>query len=200
MRADHALGVFLRFPEKGKVKTRLAATMGEEKALAVYTFLLEHTLFVASAVQAPVTLFYEGGLPAERERHPAFEYHVQVKGTLSEKLIHAFSVLLTKAEKAVVMGSDCPEISTRILEESFSLLDTHDVVLGPASDGGFYLLGGKQIDAHLFENIQWSTSSVLTQITRNIFDVGFSCKQLETLSDIDTEKDWEAFRNKRANE
>lgn len=197
MCAENALGVFARLPEKGKVKTRLASTMGDEKALAVYTSLLSHTLLTVAQIHAPVTLFYEGGLPALKDRNPAFEYCPQVSGTLTEKLSHAFEVLLAKAGKAVIIGSDCPEISSRILEESFSILNDYDIVLGPATDGGFYLLGCKHIAPQLFDQIEWSSSKVLAQILRNMDDSALSYNLLETLSDIDTEEDWQAFRKRK---
>lgn len=197
MSVVNALGVFVRMPEKGKVKTRLAATMGEEKALAVYISLLSHTLSTVSEIRAPITLFYEGGLPSSKERNSAFEYCPQITGTLTEKLSHAFELLLTKTEKAVIIGSDCPDISSTILQESFSTLNTHDIVIGPATDGGFYLLGLKKFNQHLFDNIEWSSSTVLSQITSNMVNSKLTFKLLETLSDIDIEKDWKAYKKRR---
>lgn len=196
MSATEALVVFLRLPVMGKVKTRIAATTSATKALSVYQKLLSYTFKAVSEVYLPVFLFYEGGLPPVSERDSRYKYLLQTDGSLDQKIAHAFAHVLKDFNKVLIIGSDCPELSSKIIQDSFLQLESCDVVLGPAKDGGFYLLGCKSFDAQLLEDIQWSTSTVLDQLLINIQKAGLSSHLLEPLSDIDTEEDWLLFLKK----
>ena len=192
-----ALVVFLRLPIQGKVKTRIAATLGNEKALSIYESLYKATLHVASNVQIPVYLFYEGGLPATELRDNRFNYHEQRKGPLDQKIYAALSHVHVHHPQVIIIGSDCPELSVSIIEESHHQLKQFDTVVGPATDGGFYLFGCKNPTPELFTNINWSTSSVLSQLIDNIRKAGLSYTLLSELSDIDTATDWEKYIERR---
>ncbi len=103
---------------------------------------------------------------------------------------HAFDQLFKKGyEKVVIIGSDCPGLTTNHMEEAFVSLDHHDVVIGPAHDGGYYLLGMKELHPKLFENKNWSTASVFNDTMTTINMLELSCHQLEKLTDVDEEKD-----------
>ena len=193
MHEDQALAIFARLPVSGKVKTRLAATVGESRALDIYTYLLDHTITIALSTKASVYIFFEGGLPPASTWHPGITYLPQPTGNLTVKLNHAISFLSESYKHIVIMGSDCPEITTAEIDECFYLLISNDFVLGPASDGGFYLLGSNQHHHDLLNDIQWSTSMVLDQLLRNIKREGHSYALLKTLADIDTEEDWNAY-------
>jgi len=191
---DGGLIVFLRLPQWGKVKTRLATTMGHEVALSIYKELISLTLTTAASSGYTVYLFYEGGLPSNEERNPNFSYHLQPPGDLGLKMAEAISYVLQFHAKAVIIGSDCPLISPLILKESFNALDTHDVVLGPAIDGGYYLLGCKKFIPSLLNEIQWSTSHVLVQTIEKIIAAHLAYHLLIPLTDIDTEEDWIRYK------
>jgi uncharacterized protein len=187
---DAGLVVFLRLPEKGKVKTRLAATLGEQAALEVYKNLIGITLDIAANSHIPAYLFYAGGLPAADERDARFSYHSQHEGDLGSRMSDALSFVLSLHKKALIIGSDCPNLTPEILQECCRALDETDIVLGPAGDGGYYLLGCSEIYPTLFSNIIWSTPSVLDETIDRIQEANLSYSLMERLTDIDTEEDW----------
>lgn len=187
--------VFLRLPEKGKVKTRIAATAGHDQALDIYRHLTTLTLQVVSRLDIPVYLFYEGGLPAHLNH--TFHYFTQAEGDLGFKMESAIHLVLQKHEKAIIIGSDCPDLSHHVIHEAILQLDGHDFVIGPAADGGIYLLGCKRLLPDMFSNIPWSTSLVRDSIVKAINKHGKSLYELRTLHDIDVEEDW--IRYKKAN-
>lgn len=191
--AESALIVFLRLPERGKVKTRIASTEGETNALMIYMELLSITFKMVAQLDMPVYLFFEGGLPLESERNTAYSYHLQSGEDLGGKMADAFSKVLQRQSKAVLIGSDCPGLSPAIVKEAFNSLDQTDVVLGPASDGGYYLIGSKEVYPALFEKITWSTASVLQETVEKIRQEKLSYRLLEQLTDVDTAEDWKDY-------
>lgn len=187
----NALIIFVRHPELGKVKTRLAASIGDEGALHVYKLLLAHTLDVSSATDADKFIFYTEGVVANdmwlKDRY--FKCS-QAGGDLGNRMLNAFQTVLSKGyEKAIIIGSDCFELNTSIVEEGFKELENHDVVIGPANDGGYYLLGMKAIHKQLFENKKWSTETVYRDTEQTIKELHLSPHILPTLNDVDEEKD-----------
>lgn len=183
-----ALIIFVRKPEAGKVKTRLAAQIGNEKALEVYIKLLQHTKFVALESDCDKYIFATENRDDNTWR--GFNIEQQSEGDLGERMAHAFENLFNKNyKKVVIIGSDCPGLSVKHLEEAFGSLNNHDVVIGPAHDGGYYLLGMKKLHKKIFENKNWSTDSVFADSMHTIDKLHLSCFQLETLIDVDEEKD-----------
>ena len=186
-----ALIIFVRKPELGKVKTRLAATMGEEKALAVYIELLEHTHQVAAAVNADKFVFCfdeieENDLWSDGN----FIKRLQSPGDLGEKMHNAFAGLFDEGYNDVaIIGSDCYELTTAIIEDAFEMIQQNDLAIGPANDGGYYLLGMKKLCMELFSDIEWSTEKVLAQTLAACTSAGLSYSLLPQLTDIDTEAD-----------
>lgn len=174
------------------VKTRIAATLGNKRALAIYNELASITLRLVSTIGMPVYLFYEGGLPEVKD--PAFHYMDQAEGGLGNKMQSAISSILQKHKKSVVIGSDCPEITGKDINDACQHLDKYDFVLGPAEDGGFYLMGCKKLIPSLFDNILWSTSLVMDQIKERITSSRKSLYLLRTLPDIDNEADWTRYK------
>ena len=177
------------------MKTRLANKMGQDVALSIYKELSSRTLTAAAESGYAVYVFYDGGLPSNEERNPAFSYHLQSPGDLGLKMAEAISYVLQFHTKAVIIGSDCPLLTSSILQESFNALDTHDTILGPAMDGGYYLLGCKNLVNSFFADIQWSTPSVLTRTIEEIIRANLSYHLLPPLADIDTEDDWNHFKD-----
>jgi uncharacterized protein len=188
-----ALIIFIKNPEKGKVKTRLAATMGEEKALEIYRQMLTHTFSLAMNSCVEVFVFYSDHVPAKDEWTNNFHgRYIQEGNDLGEKMLHAFNrVSADGFEQMVIIGSDCLQLNSEILEESFLKLEEYDVVIGPAKDGGYYLLGMKNICTNLFINKSWSSPVLLEETLEDCKKQGLKFYQLVELSDIDHEKDWQ---------
>ncbi len=192
---ERALLVFIKNPLKGQVKTRLAKTVGDDQALKIYLALLKHTCKVAAAISAQRLLFYSHFIDP-KDAWPAFDFEkmVQEGDDLGARMQAGFEHAFRKgAKKAVIIGSDCASLKPEIIEEAFEKLDDFPFVIGPAEDGGYYLLGMKESTPQVFENIVWSTENVLDATLERIKSLGKNCYHLPTLSDIDREEDWEKY-------
>jgi uncharacterized protein len=195
----NALIIFIKNPQLGKVKTRLARTMGDEKALEIYTELTHITRENAKILRGVKRhVFYSDFIDKTDDwSAKLFEKWVQTGEDLGARMANAFSEVLKKQEKVCIIGSDCPTLSPTILQQAFVALDTHDFVVGPSTDGGYYLLGiSKSVRdfQFVFENMAWSTETVLSETVKRISDKGKSLYFLPELTDIDEEKDWNAFK------
>ena len=176
---------------KGKVKTRLANTVGDDKALDIYHRLLQHTRNITTPLFCHKYLYYSWFIDEEDDwDNSIYTKKLQTEGDLGSKMQSAFEeIFIAGHEKAMIIGSDCPGLSTNLIEEAFEQLNTHDVVIGPAEDGGYYLLGMKKLHPAFFQNKQWSTAAVLTDTIANIRKLQLSYKLFPTLSDVDYEED-----------
>ncbi len=184
----NALIIFVRNPELGKVKTRLAATIGDQKALDIYIRLLAHTRELALSCHCDKYVFASGPLPSTEWE--GFYMEQQSAGDLGNRMSHAFELLFRKAyEKVVIIGSDCLELSGNHLIQAFTELEHHDVVIGPANDGGYYLLAMKKHHAGIFSDKSWGTNSVFNQTVKTVNHLGLQMQRLENLNDIDEVKD-----------
>ncbi len=194
-----ALIIFVRNPELGKVKTRLAATLGQEKALEIYQQLLAHTLNVTKNIAVQKFVFYDGSiLKQDLWRKNGYHQLLQKQADLGKKMHNAFETILEKGfNKVVIIGSDCIELTQEIILKAFDLLKTNDVVIGPANDGGYYLLGIKKLYPQLFINKQWSTEDVYETTIRDFKESELKYFELPVLIDIDTEEDWEQVEQKK---
>ncbi|MBB4602280.1 hypothetical protein HNQ93_002151 [Hymenobacter luteus] len=196
--SDRHLLLFARRPELGRVKTRLAADLGDEAALAVYRRLLAHTQAVAAPVAAHRTVWLAEAGPAAdlSDEWGGYEQQPQPPGDLGQKMQAAFAQSFARGAAAVVIiGTDCPGLTTAHLTAAFRALETHDVVLGPATDGGYYLLGMKQLWPDLFQNKAWSTETVRAATEADVQRLKLSLCLLPELRDVDTAADlraWEA--------
>ena len=187
---QQALLTFIKNPEKGKVKTRLAKTVGDDKALAIYKALLEHTRKIALAIKADRFLFYSQRInPTDNWSEKNFLKLVQVDGDLGFKMQEAFRHAFQTHQKVVIIGSDCASLTPSIVEEAFKQFDQHDFVIGPALDGGYYLLGMNSFYPAVFDGITWSTSTVLEETQQRIRSLQKTSYLLPALSDIDYEED-----------
>lgn len=184
---NEALIIFVRKPESGKVKTRLAATLGNEIALKIYRQLLQHTFDITSGLMAHKFVFYVDAID-EHDMWSAKGFYkmLQVNADLGIKMQAAFAEIFKKGhQKAVIIGSDCFELTSDLIDQAFKVLDKNDIVIGPAKDGGYYLLGMKQLYPPLFENKSWSTATVFIDTVRDIARLNLSYEQLPQLTDID---------------
>lgn len=180
--------IFIRNPRLGQVKTRLATTIGQAAALAVYQQLLEHTRMVTRPLSCRKIVYYSEAIDEQDEWDNAYQKKVQNGKDLGERMQRAFASAFDEGyHKAVIIGSDAYDLKTEHLEKAFTLLDTNDVVLGPATDGGYYLLGMKMPHTAVFSHKNWGTSSVLAATLNDIKTLRVSL--LEPLNDIDTYED-----------
>jgi rSAM/selenodomain-associated transferase 1 len=125
---------------------------------------------------------------------PVFSKKVQIEGDLGEKMKDAFRRSFESGdEKVVLIGSDCPTLNSKILNQAFFELNTNDVVFGPSEDGGYYLIGMNSYKPEVLEDIEWSTVRVMEQTERKAQENRIKLKKLETLNDIDNEKDWKEY-------
>lgn len=191
VKMKQALLIFVKNAVKGKVKTRIAATLGDETALAIYQHLLRHTVRNTQIPSLRKFVYYAEYLEYEDIfSNEQYEKQIQIGDDLGARMQAAFThAFLNGNERVAIIGSDCLEITTEIIENAFEQLDHNDVVIGPALDGGYYLLATKTIHSGLFENINWSTDQVLAQTLNICRRHELSVAQLQVLSDIDTEED-----------
>lgn len=195
---DRVLLIFIRNPQPGKVKTRLARTVGDDEALRIYRILLEKTRLAASNVAASRWVLYSDFMD-EQDQWPAADFHkmVQQPGDLGERMAQAFQAAFAAgARQVAIIGSDCPDLTGGVLEQAFTALDTADNVIGPVPDGGYYLLGMRIFDPSLFSNIEWSTQTVRSITLTRIAAAGKTCVLLPMLTDVDTEEDWKGWLTK----
>jgi rSAM/selenodomain-associated transferase 1 len=202
--SEHLL-IFAREPVLGRVKTRLAADIGPEAALATYRELLALTAAAVQAAQVPATVWLAEAptelalgtaANATRPEWPGLPWRVQpAAGSLGERMAHAFAeAFAAGAGRVVIIGTDCPGLSADLLRQAFAQLATHDLVVGPATDGGYYLLGMKQLHTSLFAGKQWSTATVLPATLADAARLGLRVAQLPTLADVDSAADLAAWR------
>lgn len=193
--SNHLL-IFVRNPRPGKVKTRLARTVGDAEALRIYHILLEKTREAALGVDAERLLFYSDYIDANDGWPEAdFQKKSQSDGDLGQRMYRAFETAFAAgARKALIIGSDCPQLTGDRLQTAFDRLDEADFVLGPAPDGGYYLLGMKALEPSVFEGIEWSTETVRAKTLEKIQAAGKTCSLLPVLTDVDTEADWHSVQ------
>ncbi len=191
---SQALLIFIKNPKKGKVKTRLASTLGDEMALKIYMELLEHTRNLAEQIDATRLVYYSDFIDSNDEWSPDhFEKRVQSGEDLGERMANAFREVLKDHQKAVIIGSDCASLTVSIINDGFRHLDPNDFVMGPAMDGGYYLLGMNAFYPEVFQDIEWSTETVAAYTIDKIDAINKSFSLLPLLSDIDHEEDWKKY-------
>lgn len=190
-RQRELLMVFVRNAQIGQVKTRLAARVGPEAALEIYISLLNHTAAVASKLRCAKAVFYSE-YTDEFDEFSDLEFYkfLQFGDDLGEKMKNAFVRMFGKGyDRIIIIGSDCLELDDQILRDAFYLLDKHDVVIGPARDGGYYLLGMKQLHHEFFKHKSWSTSNVFLDTLLDVKAKNLTYALLPELNDIDEFED-----------
>jgi len=165
MNSKNLLIIFTKNPELGKCKTRLAKSIGDTAALEVYKKLLQHTAKVTQDLSADKVVFYNIE-PIDQDDFSStyFSKKTQRGNDLGEKMSNAFQEgFQNNYEKVVIIGSDLYDLQTRDIDEAFLQLTHNDYVIGPAKDGGYYLLGMKKFTPEVFQEINWSTATVLKE-------------------------------------
>jgi rSAM/selenodomain-associated transferase 1 len=183
--------IFTRNPELGKVKTRLAKSVGNKTALEIYKFLLNKTKEVTQNIPCDKAIYYSVKI---RENDiwngNIYQKHPQIGIDLGIRMKNAFQNSFNFGyEKVIIIGSDLYDLSSEIIEKAFSELENNEVVLGPALDGGYYLFGMKKMYPNIFENKNWGTSSVRKDTLKDLEKV--TVHLLEELNDVDIIEDIE---------
>ena len=186
--------VFVKEPRPGAVKSRLAATIGPDRAARVYQALADEEIRRTAPRGDEFARQFVFSPPGARDRLAAWlpgETLVeQSDGDIGERMAHAFEQAFARgARRVVLVGSDVPSLSREDVREAIETLDDQDVVIGPSTDGGYYLLALKRADPGLFEGVPWSTPQVLTATLDRAVRLGRSVRVLHTLADVDTAED-----------
>ncbi|NJN24701.1 MAG: glycosyltransferase [Cyclobacteriaceae bacterium] len=191
MDSDNTLIVFVKNPKLGEVKTRLARTIGQQQALSVYHTLLRicHDTVVPLSVRK--TIFYSDEI-TENDiwEDTLFEKYVQRGRDIGERMFNAISDCNEGAEGAMcLIGTDIPDLSKEIIDSAFELLTYNDVVIGPAEDGGYYLIAMRKPVKEIFVDKTWGTGMVLKETLAELEKSALTFKLLPVLNDIDTIED-----------
>ncbi|MCY7393707.1 MAG: TIGR04282 family arsenosugar biosynthesis glycosyltransferase [Leptolyngbyaceae cyanobacterium CAN_BIN12] len=196
--------IFTRYPETGKAKTRLIPALGAEGAAALHRRMADHTLVQVQALQFQhplcVEVRFAGGDRDLMQRWLGTDlmYTVQGEGDLGDRMGRSFqSAFDASVDRAVIIGTDCPDLNATLLDQAFRELQHHDLVLGPASDGGYYLIGMRRLIPQLFIGMEWSTATVLERTLEIAAELNLSVALLPVLSDVDYPADldiWERYR------
>ncbi|MGM0579100.1 MAG: TIGR04282 family arsenosugar biosynthesis glycosyltransferase [Bacteroidota bacterium] len=193
MNKKRLLIIFVKNPELGKCKTRLAATIGDQKALNFYKNMLKRTKEVANKVNADKAIYYSSFIDDNdlwSNEPPFYKYLQNQNPDLGIKMQSAFEEAFQDGYESVcIIGSDCYALDEKVIEQAFKSLESKDAVLGPSNDGGYYLLGMNQLHAQLFKNKEWSTDSVAPETIQDFKRLKLGYFLLEELTDIDNEED-----------
>ncbi len=193
MNKSKGLIIFSKYPEYGKVKTRLAATIGNEKAIKFYTVCAQYLFDNAKKLKKSVEifLFYSPVKDLQKVKEwvsEDFTFIPQTGNDLGKRMQNAFTEIFNRGmKKVVIVGTDIPDVTYEVLTDAFGALDKNDIVIGPSYDGGYYLLGMRKPFPGLFENIEWSTGSVFDSTIKKIKKLNLSFFTLPKLHDVDTE-------------
>jgi uncharacterized protein len=193
MLSSTALVIFVRNPILGQVKTRLAKDIGDERALAIYLQLLQHTLEITRGLSFRKFIYYADEVSDyDLWSVPGYTKRKQHGNDLGERMLNSFKELFEQGfNRIIIIGSDCLQLQTENLQEAVALLESNAAVIGPASDGGYYLLGLTKLYPELFVNKPWSTDQVFAKTIDDFNNLGISYALLEELSDIDDISDLE---------
>lgn len=186
--ATKVLIIFTKNPVLGKVKTRLASAIGDEDALRVHQSLVEETITKVNHCHCDKVVYFSDGINAVNSfSEHGFRQEVQTEGDLGKRMKHAFANEFENGYTSIVIvGTDCPDIDETTISLAFDQLVDKEVVLGPAYDGGYYLIGLSALYNELFDDIAWSTSTVFQSTVQRLHELSLSLGLTEKKQDIDT--------------
>ena len=197
---SRSLIIFARYPRSGEVKTRLGKAIGMEAAAEVYRGFAEHSFALGAALQrggVQVRVFHDSHryvTEMQRWVGERFPLDVQEGGSLGVRMQNAFDrVFEDGTRQAVIIGTDVPELGEETVNRSFSMLASHDLVIGPSTDGGYYLLGMTSPVKDVFSGISWGSDSVLAGTLALADRIHLTVGLLPPLSDIDSGEDYRAY-------
>ncbi|BAQ63476.1 TIGR04282 family arsenosugar biosynthesis glycosyltransferase [Geminocystis sp. NIES-3709] len=191
-----SLIIFTRYPEVGKTKTRLIPALGAEKSADLQRLMTENTLKkldnLTNTIDLEINIYFSGGNIDLMKKWLGnkYSFYPQIEGDLGFKIYSAFEDNLKRGkEQIIIIGVDCPDLDSQILQEAFLSLNNYDLVIGKAMDGGYYLLGLNMLEKILFTNINWGTSQVFSQTMSIAKKLNFTIHELPILRDIDRPED-----------
>ena len=196
---NRLLQIFAKAPIQGFVKTRLIAELGDKKATDVYIELLDRTINLALTSEYKTQIWC-----APNQQHDFFQFNKQKYGVilkdqlgrgLGERMQYALRQGLKEVDEVMLIGADCPVFTTEYLVKAFEALRLSDVVLGPAEDGGFVLVGCRRTHEKMFDGVNWGHSTVLEQTVDAITKAGLTSQLLPMLWDVDTLADLKRWRS-----
>jgi uncharacterized protein len=191
-RTANCLIIFTRYPEPGKTKTRLIPTLGELGAAQLHRRMAEYTLEQAKALSCAIEVWYVGGTKELMQDWLGKDlcYREQPAGDLGDRMCGAFRSAFEQGYQSVmIIGTDCPGITTAILAQGFTELRNQVVTIGPAIDGGYYSIGLQRLVPELFQGIAWSTSTVFSETVAIADRLQLPTYLLPSLPDIDLPAD-----------
>jgi hypothetical protein len=199
-----SLIIFLRHPKNGQVKTRLAKKTSQDFATKFYKSCAEHIIQTTKKVSSINRFVFYSDQSQKKDviswLGDKFIFIPQDGDNLGSRMKNAFNYVFNiRAQKTIIIGTDIPELNKELLKDAFSYLDKNDVVIGPSKDGGYYLLGIKKMYPELFDGIEYSTSSVLSETIVRVKDAELSYHLLPVLSDVDTKEDLIDWMNSSSN-
>jgi rSAM/selenodomain-associated transferase 1 len=192
-----ALVIFIKNPKRGKVKTRLANSIGDEAAYQAYLMMLKHTRDICLETDVEKYLFYSDGIEDDDMWDVSIFHKMSQYGkNLGKRMIHAMSYVLTIHDAAIIIGSDCAELTSDILKNALNGINRADAVIGPSFDGGYYLFGLKEFEKYFFTDIDWSTDMVFQQTMTKLKSRSKSVVILDQLNDVDTIHEWNLVKKR----
>jgi rSAM/selenodomain-associated transferase 1 len=199
---ENLLVMFVKYPEPGQVKSRLALTLGDRKAAQVYKSVTEE--LISAVVPSSSDTVYDMAVaysPADAAQdmrtwlRSGIQLMPQSGANLGERLQNAFAAGFADGyARIIIIGSDCPAVTRELVRDALHRLKIHEVVIGPAADGGYYLIGLSRSAPELFTNIDWSTEHVFDQTIEKCDRLGLAYTLLPPLRDIDRPEDLEYYR------
>lgn len=190
---DRLLLIFTRNPKLGKCKTRLAAVIGDQAALDIYMILLRHTAAITKDLDCSKEVYYSEEI-SENDLWDKDNYAKQLQegNDLGERMYNAFKSGFQKGyKKIIIIGSDIYDLNSETIEAGFNSLENSDFVIGPAADGGYYLIGMKTLNHEIFLNKNWGTETVLEDTLSNLTHKEVQLLQIK--NDIDVYEDLKEF-------
>lgn len=193
-----AIGIMFRIPEYGMVKQRLAAQIGRDEALKAYSSMLYETINNISKIKGiDIFGFYEGRVSQQEGLLKNFATFPQHGNDLGEKMLNAVNRIFNMGyDKAILIGSDSPDTPVSFITDAFEQLDSHRLVIGPSSDGGYYLIGMNSPVDSVFKGINWGHHNVLKETISAAEEEGISYFLLPEwydIDDLDTLMRWKSF-------
>ncbi|MGP4844361.1 TIGR04282 family arsenosugar biosynthesis glycosyltransferase [Marinobacter sp. 1Y8] len=193
---------FAKWPEPGRVKTRLAVALGDEGAMQAHIQLTCAVLANLAATDIPVSFWWDRAAPAstkpagpilDRLRNAEVPEHIQNGHSLGDRMRNAIEESLASAREVMIVGSDCPSVDPAHIQSAFGLLANADVVLGPSDDGGFVLIGARRSLPQTLADVEWGTPMALEQTMEKLKAAGYSVVLAEPRWDVDEPDDWARF-------
>ena len=193
---------FAKWPEVGKVKTRLIPDLGPRGAFEAHLALTRHVLENLLATGFPVELWWDregdagtsetAALPVEFEAR-GLTQRFQSPGDLGDRMVAALDSGLARSSRVIIVGSDCPSADSRYVRKAVEALGEADVVLGPAEDGGYVLIGARRTQPRMLQNVAWGTSMALEQSRMQLERMQMTTRLLDERWDVDEFEDWQRF-------